>query len=137
MSEHRLYSFVNMYLSGIHAGIQTAHMIGEMALRYHRHAFVGSVDFETWLRNGKTIIVLNGGTSQNLEEIASKLFSLGAELSLPVAEFRESEEALEGMRTCVGIVVPKSVYLHGDPRLGASGSEVDLFSIIASCRLAT
>ena len=57
----RLYSFQNFYFAGIHAGIQTAHSVGEMAANYDASTSQGKM-FLDWAKNHKTIIVKNGGT---------------------------------------------------------------------------
>lgn len=115
--ELRAYFFNNMYLQGIHAGIQTQHCTAEMFLKYKGRLSDSPQDLENyfslmgWAKNYKTTIVLNGGYASNLDRIANT-FSDG-ENPYPWAYFKESEEALNGCITNVGIVVPKTVWgLH-------------------------
>lgn len=59
------YVFVNMYTSGIHAGIQAAHAIAELV-----HNFQSSPILKGWVEETKTIILLEGGESGDLEQLA-------------------------------------------------------------------
>lgn len=107
----RLYSFVNYYISDIQRGIQTAHLVSEMAIDAMA---VGEINtslrnkFFDWAFNHKTIIVLNGGNSAALKEIYEELISL--ELRLVVSKFHEDEESMNGCLTSVGILVPYKIY---------------------------
>lgn len=61
----RLYSVTNMYMSGIHAGIQTQHSTGELFAKYREDSVQKHTIFE-WVDDHKTTIVLNGGMHQDL-----------------------------------------------------------------------
>lgn len=103
-----LYSYTNMYLEGIHAGIQTAHMINEMWLKY------GSSDnpfylkrreiLINWAKSDKTIFIYTGGYSSSLEERFVQFSKYSHRYDLPYAYFKESKDALNGALTCVGII---------------------------------
>lgn len=60
----RLYSITNMYMAGIHAGIQTQHSTAELFVKYpmtnSKTSHLGSIVY-TWAKYNKTTIVLNGG----------------------------------------------------------------------------
>lgn len=60
----RLYSITNMYMAGIHAGIQTQHSTAELFVKYpmtnSATSHLGSVVY-TWAKYAKTTVVLNGG----------------------------------------------------------------------------
>ena len=56
----RLYSVTNMYMAGIHAGIQTQHSTGELFAKYREYSIQNNTIFE-WVIYHKTTIVLNGG----------------------------------------------------------------------------
>jgi len=99
----RFYSITNMYLSDIQKGIQTAHAVAECSLT--DNALYGE-----WAEKGKTIIVLNGGYTSNLKRMAN----LVSESTLDGVAFNESEEALDGALTVVGVVVPERFYVLGD-----------------------
>lgn len=105
----RLYSFTNMYTAGIHAGIQTAHLVHEMAY-YDGYTKGQSEVLRSWAKHHKTIIVLQAGYHQNILNIYKQLSPIAYATSLPVGYFRESVEALAGAWTATGIVVPKEVY---------------------------
>lgn len=107
----RLYSFGNMYLQGIHAGIQTAHSISEMFSKYN----INKNDTHNqddalwaWSDYSKTIIVLNGGMQTNLEDLITLFGSVNN--PYPWAYFNESQEALNGAITNVSIILPEIIY---------------------------
>ncbi len=105
----RAYYFGNMYLSSIQQGIQAAHVTHELFIKYpsppgNRTA----VSLYDWAENHKTMILLNGGYADNLRELEG-LFSLLSN-PYPWASFNESEEAADGLLTCVGIVLPEKIY---------------------------
>lgn len=116
-TDYRLYSFVNMYLTGIHAGIQTAHLVGNLACRMS----VAPADsdemktYQTWLGIDKTIIVLNGGSTGNMQNIVDDVAQAGKEFVVPWASFSESHDALGGIMTAVGIILPPVVYNDTSP----------------------
>lgn len=105
-----LYSFTNMYLEGIHAGIQTAHMINEMWLKYSNaeNAFYlkRREILINWAKSDKTIFIYTGGYQRSLEDRLGQLQKFSHHYDLPYAYFRESKDALNGALTCVGIIVP-------------------------------
>ena len=140
----RLYSFTNMYTNGIHAGIQTAHMLHEM-FRYYDTTSPWKRrcrdTLNAWADGHKTIIVLNGGNVASLESTHHELLRLtkGGNLPYPVAKFHEDRESLNCALTCVGIVVPESVYTWApNDQLRNPFSEVRFISeIIRSRNLAS
>ena len=115
-TEYRAYFFINTYLIGIHAGIQAAHAAVEMTLGYNYL-------YDQWASDHKTIIVLNGGTHSNLEQIYADLVYSAAHVEyinkydsgmyMPVSLFKESMDCLNGANTAVGIVVPDRLYMAG------------------------
>lgn len=126
----RAYFFVNSALSGIQKGIQVAHCLAEMA---NKAAIVESwpreaqdadpeatqkyLAYVDWFTDYKTIIVLEGGFHQNLKEIRYA-FEMGFDFKVtgtrespfPWASFSEDEETMNGMMTCVGIILPERIY---------------------------
>lgn len=102
----KAYFFVNCYLSQIQRGIQPAHVVGEMALKYGTPALDNHLQmaemFETWLREHKTMVVLNGGPQDRLQYVAG--LAENSTYQLPWAYFVESEDALNGALTCVGLI---------------------------------
>jgi hypothetical protein len=111
MTEYRLYSFVNMYLSDIQRGIQTAHLVHELFTKKPNYKHVEQIDvLNEWAENHKTIIVLNGGYSDNLKDIRYQLDRWADVYQLPMAYFNEGEDAPNGALTCVGIILPSDIY---------------------------
>jgi hypothetical protein len=137
----RFYSFTNMYTSGIHAGIQTAHAVHSMMSKYRGRD--GSPPKELklidWADDHQTIIVLNGGYHENLNAIYEQLKPISAELELPIIKWAESKAALNGATTAVGIVVPQSIYdLDRDGIFESpDGPVASLYKLINSYRFAT
>lgn len=99
----RFYSFSNMYLSSLQVGLQSGHVLSEMFLN-----FPDAADLRTWASEHKTMILLNGGYSSTLREIYDALNDTDNPYTF--AKFHESEEALDGALTCVGIIVPEEIY---------------------------
>jgi hypothetical protein len=114
--ELRFYTFVNFYLSQIQQGIQTGHAAVDLVRAYEdpdremqifatewyeRSAMVGE-----WADNWKTFIVLNGGDDDTI----AKTFTILTDSGLPAVEFRESVQALNGIRTCAGAVIPDYIF---------------------------
>lgn len=97
----RAYCINNMYLSGIHAGIQSAHSIAELFVKYPNDLML-----KQWAQEDKTIVVLNGGYAKNLQIIAEIL----TETNFAWSSFHESEEALGGVLTNVCVILDQSIY---------------------------
>lgn len=108
---YRAYFFTNMYLSSIQNGIQSAHTLHEMFIKYGIPSDKKLAMLD-WAMDDKIIIVLNGGYSSNLEEIDQVFKDAEAlgECGHPFASFRESDDALGGALTCVGIVLPEYIW---------------------------
>lgn len=110
-SNYRCYHFANMYLPALHAGIQSQHCLAEMFIKYqtpsHRYN-AKKIKLYSWAKQYKTTIVVNGGMSGNLEEIV-ELFS-SEDNPYPWSYFKETEYALNGALTNVGIILPEKVY---------------------------
>lgn len=106
----RCYHFQNMYLAGVQAGIQTAHTQHELAIKYMEQSSdnLARQTYIDWAKNHKTIILLNGGMQSNLQELKS--FFESQDNCYPWSCFHESEEALAGALTNLGIVLPFSIY---------------------------
>jgi hypothetical protein len=115
----RLYSFVNRYLSDIQKGIQTAHLVGELAAKYCNDAM-----FEEWRDEHKTIIVLDGGDCIKLYDIFKFLSASNPDemYRYLVGCFYE-DESLEGALTCVGIIAP--IYFYNDEEFEACRMSLD------------
>lgn len=132
----RFYSFSNMYLSSLQVGLQSSHVVADLLLKY----VTVSEDYELssdprriiawqWARDHKTMVLLNAGFSDSIRNLIQ--FFDDPENPYPWSEFYESEEALDGALTSVGIVLPEKIYegakelrLNADalPRLKETGS---------------
>lgn len=103
----RMYCVVNQYITGIHAGIQSAHAIHEMFRRYPQRSSLAGNILWNWAEVDKTIIVLEGGYQSRLNQFLDTAAECS---SYPLSWFNESEEALNGARTAVAIVLPEYMY---------------------------
>lgn len=111
----RFYSASNYYLSSIQVGIQAFHCLGEMIIKYPyipcglTTQAIAREMLHEWMQNHKTLICVNGGNNQALNEFYALLTREDAG-SYPVARFHEDEISMGGMLTCVGIVLPAKIY---------------------------
>lgn len=127
---YRLYCLTNMYLSSLQKGLQTAHVVSDLALAARMDSEVDQV-FNAWASQDRTIIILNGGNSVGLERWEQFLREYCQRW--PWAAFREDQQSLNGAITAVGIIVPESVYRNAsnDP------ADVVLYTKLEQCHLAT
>lgn len=87
--ELRLYAFVPYQLTGIQKGIQMMHASHEYNL-----VFAGDTNYENWKSKYKTVIVLNGGTTNdNPEKLGTMQLYLNEliENGIKVEFFREPD----------------------------------------------
>lgn len=106
----RAYFIGNMYLSSIQQGIQAAHVVGEMTARYCFGDFINdqSEMYEEWIKEHKTMILLNGGYQDELIEFHR--FLDDDRNPFPFARFKEEAASLNAAWTSVGIIIPEQVY---------------------------
>lgn len=90
--KNKMYTFVLRQLSPLDKGIQSAHAVVEYCDKYRDEK-----NCSDWISQDKTLIVLNGGTSEDLKEIKSKLEEFG----LPYSEFKEPD--LENITTAIAV----------------------------------
>ena len=121
----RAYFLTNMYLSSIQNGIQALHCLQEMNNSYPDNHMLTD-----WATNHKTTFVQNGGTSQQMTNIL-KLFDHDNN-PYPWSYFRES--SLDDTLTCVGIIVPVSIY--GTRRSDYGSFDHELSELLSSKRFA-
>jgi len=115
----RAYFFTNMYLSSIQHGIQSLHCLQEMNNKYTGNDSQ-STALAAWASEYKTAIVLNGGTSDQVSSIL-KLFQNSAN-TFAWGYFREP--SMENMLTCVGIIVPDTMYTYDRNDYGTIENEI-------------
>lgn len=106
----RAYVFVNAALSSIQKGLQAAHVIQDMCVRYKDwkgDPAIGQM-FWQWAGVNKTLIVCHGGFNAGVVEWWN--FIMHRHHPYPREYFREDHETLGGLTTGVGIVVPDYIY---------------------------
>lgn len=103
--ELRMYGFVNYQLTGIQKGIQFAHAIVEYGLYNNNSQYLD------WAKNHKTVILLNGGTTNNnpdrlgtINQITNKL----SEININFSQF--SEPDLGDQITAVAFILDERVF---------------------------
>jgi len=112
-----------MYLSPIQKGIQSAHCITDMIVKYNKqfNDFVPestSAKFDfliKWMESDKTMIVLNGGGSSELKSLNTMCMDARNACVYPFSTFYEEPVALGvenyGALTCFGILLPEKIYI--------------------------
>lgn len=109
----RFYGFGNYYLSSLQQGLQSAHVVGDLATASVVHGKVtekGKVFFE-WAGKHKTMVLLNGGNAASLEAIFQRFKEFeDSGMHLPFAKFNEDEQSLNCALTYVGIIVEEKYY---------------------------
>lgn len=108
---YRLYSFVaNGYLSPLQCGLQTAHAIAEMSVKYNDDTRADHA-YRTWAGEDKVIIICGAFNSKGVASCVMELNRTGADcLGLPVALFCEDEDSLGGAATACAVVVPQKYW---------------------------
>lgn len=110
----RLYGITNMYMAGVHAGIQTQHSTGEMFLKYPHNTFQHST-IMTYLQFHKTTIVVNGGMHDNLMSILALMEKWEAEEEYEVLPFAPFfEPGVNNALTSISIIMPQDAVDYMD-----------------------
>lgn len=143
----RFYSYVVMYLEGIHAGIQTAHVQGAIASKYRALAqeedsldLVNSKNhrklstYHEWESKHLVTQVYNGGYMSSLEQRYDDLSLYADKFTLPIAKFHESREALGGVLTSVGIIVPERFYSTAARNADPESNEGAFYRLLHNCK---
>jgi hypothetical protein len=105
----RAYFFGNMYLSSIQQGIQAAHVVARMFMKYPEDQTCQGIDYlQEWADKYETMILLNGGYGENLHDLYD--FMNTHSNPFPFAKFHESHEALDNAITSVGIILPNYIW---------------------------
>lgn len=108
MTNLRAYFFGNMYLSPIQHGIQAAHVVTNLLMKYpllsDDESISEQVDlFYAWASDHITKICLNGKSSAHLDATYSLLTKLSEHLPIPFDKFQEP--GLDYCVTSVGVIV--------------------------------
>lgn len=106
----RAYVFVNSILSPIQQGIQGAHALVNMAVKYHD--FKGDKKiaemFWTWAKDHRTTIFCSAGFNAGVKGWSDFIFH--NHHLYPRSEFKEDGDTLGGLTTAVAIVLPERIY---------------------------
>jgi hypothetical protein len=108
---YRLYSFVaNGYLSPLQHGLQTAHAVGDMSVKYNDDDHADHA-YRTWAGQDKVIIICAAFNSKGVLDCFAELKRTGGDaLCLPVSIFFEDEDSLNGAATACAVVVPQQYW---------------------------
>lgn len=106
----RFYGFGNYYLSSLQQGLQAGHAAVDLAMKcYATKRDTNSWDqYRDWAENHKTMVLLNGGNSADLQELFEFLDS--EDNPYPYVKFHEDDVSLNGALTYVGTVLPEKIY---------------------------
>ena len=105
----RAYFFGNYYLSSIQQGIQAAHCVADMFVKYGNiHTSPQQFNLFEWAEKHKTMVLLNGGNQSSIIDLA-KFFD-APENPFPWAPFNEDFQSLNNCVTTVGIIIPERIY---------------------------
>ena len=99
----RLYGFVMYNLSGIQKGIQFGHAAVEYS-RYAMNGIDGYKQYAEFADNHKTFILLDGGSSNDMQY---RLLELD-DLEIPNAVFHEPD--LNNSLSAIAFILPEDVY---------------------------
>lgn len=110
----RFYGFGNYYLSSLQQGLQAGHAAVDLHVKYnileHGHFDIAPCQkmYNDWAQNHKTMVLLNGGNSADLQELYDFLYC--EENPYPFVKFHEDEASLNGALTYVGMILPPNIY---------------------------
>lgn len=97
--EYRMYCLVLRQLSAINKGIQCTHSCLEYA-----QAFYDNEDYQKYIQEDKTLIMLDGGTSPEMEAVISELQNTGVDFSW----FEEPD--LNNLVTAISFIADERVW---------------------------
>ena len=91
-------------------GIQTGHAAVDIVRKYVLDEFGIMSENEAmvkdWADNHKTFIVLNGGNNASL----MNTYDIISKSNYPFIKFHEDEDSLGSILTCVGVVIPETIF---------------------------
>ena len=97
--EYRMYCLAEKHLSSIQKAIQSAHAIVEYGLIYG-----DTPEYKQWAEKDKTVIILDGGRSIDLDSIVAQLRCEG----WPFEVFYEPD--MDNFMTAIAFLAPETVY---------------------------
>lgn len=101
--EYKMYSIVLRQLNGINNGVQTTHGVCEYVWKHF-----GEPDLNKWISEDKTLVILNGGSTKDMDEIKSIL----VENNITFETFEE--EDLGGLTTSICLLADERVWNQKD-----------------------
>ena len=106
----RFYGFGNYYLSSLQQGLQAGHAAVDLYVKYHllQQQDSRQVMYADWAANHKTMVLLNGGNSADLQDLFDFLNT--DDNPYPFVKFHEDEVSLNGALTYVGMILPPKIY---------------------------
>lgn len=108
--QYRLYSFVaNGYLSPLQLGLQTAHAVADMSVKYNDDNSEDQA-YRTWACEDKTIIICGAFNHDGVLNCFEELRECGRALRLPTSVFFEDQSSLNGAATACAIVLPRALW---------------------------
>lgn len=102
----KLYVWVNSKLSSLQKGLQSAHVVHELVAEYLLDPDAGQPEREeltNWVRRGKIVVVLEGGSHGELSEMVDFFGEMPEDDDYPFGYFIEDD--LNEAITAVGIVL--------------------------------
>lgn len=99
MENYRMYCLAERHLSPIQKAIQSAHAIVEYGLTYG-----DTVEYKNWAERDKTIVILDGGNSIDLDDIKRQLIVA----DYPFESFCEPD--MNHLMTAIAFIVKEPVY---------------------------
>ncbi len=108
----RFYGFGNYYLSSLQQGLQAGHAAVDLHVKYNLQDNGSDTSrkdmYNDWAANHKTMVLLNGGNSADLQSIFE--FLSDPQNPYPFVKFHEDEVSLNGALTYVGMILPPRIY---------------------------
>ena len=107
----RFYGFGNYYLSSLQQGLQAGHAAVDLHVKYNLNNSdnpFATVMYNDWAKDHKTMVLLNGGNSADLQDLFD--FLNCEENPYPFVKFHEDEVSLNGALTYIGMILPPKIY---------------------------
>jgi|AntRauTorcE11897_2_1112592.scaffolds.fasta_scaffold00114_21 hypothetical protein len=106
------YIWTHGYLRTIQVGIQSAHVVAELFVKYQGHGaqsdMPDSMAYE-WASSHKAIRLLNGGTGTMFQSNYAEMITLGEKYDFEVAHFVEPD--FYDQMTAFGLILdPRTIY---------------------------
>lgn len=115
--ELRCYTFTNNILKSIQQGIQPAHAISELFVKYQFDETLDHTDEKLemlydWAHNHKTLVCLDGGNADGVRDWQAFIelgYNTGDNV-YPHSSFYEDKETLDKGLTSVAIILPARIF---------------------------